>query len=162
MAQKVRVGFIGTGGIGRYQAAILAKMQDVELVAGADVSEAALKAFQKEHPQARAFSDYRQMLVMDGLDAVSVCTPNCLHKEPTIAALRAGKDVMVEKPMAMNAAEARAMVEAARQTGRRLVIGFQYRLSPQAQALKRFVDAGDIGQPLFVRVQALGGNRLML
>jgi len=57
--------------------------------------------------------------------------------------------------MAMNAAEAQAMVDAARQSSRKLVIAFQYRLSPQAQALKRFVDRGEIGKPLFVRVQAL-------
>jgi len=155
MAREIRVGFIGTGSIARYQASILANVADVEIVAGADVSEASLAAFKEGVPGARTFADYREMLAMDGLDAVSVCTPNYLHREPTIAALRAGKDVMVEKPMAMNAAEAQEMVETARQEARKLTIGFQWRLSPEAQALKRYLDAGEIGRPLFARVQAL-------
>jgi len=155
MDRKIRVGFIGTGGIARYQASCLAKVQDVEIVAGADVNEEALKGFADEFGVGHTFQDYRQMLELPELDAVSVCTPNALHKEPTIAALEAGKDVMVEKPMAMSAADAQAMVEAARRAGRKLVIGFQYRLSPAAQALKRYLDEGQIGRPLFARVQAM-------
>jgi len=155
MAKKVRVGFIGTGGIARYQASILKAIEGVEVVAGADVSEDALDKFGKEAGVKQVFYDYKEMLRKVEMDAVSVCTPNVLHKDPTVAALLAGKDVLVEKPMAMNATEAQAMVDAAVETGRKLAIGFQWRLTPEAQVVKRYVDAGEIGRPLFVRVQAL-------
>jgi len=155
MAKKVRVGFIGTGGIADYQASFLKKMADVEILAGADVSKKALETFAGKHGVPHAFADYKEMLKLKALDAVSVCTPNYLHKAPVIAALRAGKDVMVEKPMAMNAREAQAMVDAAKQARRKLVVGFQFRFSPEAQALKTCVDDGQIGKPLYARVQAL-------
>ncbi|GAG09159.1 unnamed protein product, partial [marine sediment metagenome] len=127
----------------------------VELVAGADVSEKALKSFAEQFGVKQTFTDYKKMLRLKDLDAVSVCTPNYMHKAPTVAALRAGKHVMVEKPMAMNAREAQAMVDAAKEAKRKLVIGFQYRFSPEAQAVKRYVDDGQIGRPLFARVQTL-------
>jgi len=155
MAEKTRVGIIGTGGIGRRQAQTLAKMDDVDLVAGADVSDEALGLFREKLEVEQTFSDYNEMLGKLELDAVSVCTPNFMHKEPTIAALRAGADVMVEKPMAMNAVEAQEMMDTAREAGQKLVIGFQWRLSPTAQALKKYVDAGEIGDAMFCRVQAL-------
>jgi len=155
MAKKVRVGIVGTGGIGRRQVQTLVKMQDVELVAGADVSEQALELFKQQFNVTRLFKDYNEMLKAVEMDAVTVCTPNCMHKDPTIAALKAGKDVMVEKPMAMNAAEAQEMVDTAKRLGRKLVIGFQWRLMPSSQALKRCIDAGQIGDVMFCRVQAL-------
>jgi predicted dehydrogenase len=155
MAREVKVGIIGTGGIGRRQVQTLVKMDGVKLVAGADVSDAALAEFRKQFNVTNTYKDYNEMLAKEKFDAVTVCTPNYLHKDPTIAALKAGADVMVEKPMAMNAAEAREMVETARNLGRKLVIGFQWRLTPQAQALKKQINKGLLGDPLFCRVQAL-------
>ena len=155
MAKKISVGFIGTGRIAGTQARALDPMEGVEIAACADVSKSALSAFAEAHDVRHAFTDYRKMLQLDGIDAISVCTPNHLHKAPVIAALRAGKNVMVEKPMAMNAREAKAMCEAARAADRKLVIGFQYRFSPEAQAIKGYVDDGQLGDILFARVQAL-------
>ncbi len=155
MAKKIRVGFIGTGGIAGSQATALEQLEDVEIVAGTDISQGALSAFAQTHAVPHTFTDYGKMLQLDGLDAVSVCTPNHLHKAPTIAALRAGKDVIVEKPMAMNAHEAKAMCEAAEAADRKLVVGFQFRFSPQGQALKRYVEDGQLGHVMFARVQAL-------
>ena len=155
MSEKIRVGFIGTGGIAGRQAGVLAERDDVEVVSGADVSEEALAAFGDKFELSSTFDDYEAMLAEAELDAVSVCTPNFLHKDPTMKALKAGCDVMVEKPMAMNAEEAQQMIDTAREEDRTLVIGFQYRLSPEAQALKQYVDEGQIGTPLFARVQAL-------
>ncbi len=155
MARLVKVGFIGTGGIATRQAQPLAKDKDVQIVAGADVSEAALDKFAETYGVEQKFTDYNEMLEKVDLDAVSVCTPNYMHKDPTIAALKAGKHVMVEKPMAMNAQEAQAMVDAAKETDGELTMGFQYRLGPDAQTLKRFVDGGHIGKVLFARCQCL-------
>ena len=155
MAQTVRVGVIGTGGISLRQCQRLAQIDDVEIVAGADINEENLQKFVDKYEPKQTFTDYNEMLQMDGLDAVTVCTPNYLHKDPTVAALQAGKHTMVEKPMAMNADEAQAMVDAEAASDVTLTMGFQYRLSPAAQALKRFIDEGRVGKPLFARCQAL-------
>lgn len=155
MASEVRVGFIGTGGIATRQAKRLAELEDVEIVAGCDVSEEALKKFAEKYEVLHAFEDFNEMVRLEQMDAVSVCTPNYMHKDPTIAALKAGKHVMVEKPMAMNAQEAQAMVDAAEESGAALTMGFQYRLGPAPQALKRLIDEGKLGKVLFARCQVL-------
>ncbi|MBS3762671.1 MAG: Gfo/Idh/MocA family oxidoreductase, partial [Planctomycetes bacterium] len=155
MSQEIKVGFIGTGGIAGRQARTLDEIEGVDVVAGADPVEEAREKFAADHDVAQMFSEYEEMLELEELDAVSVCTPNFLHHAPTVAALKSGNDVIVEKPMAMNADEAQEMVETATEADQKLVIGFQFRLSPQAQMLKRYLDEGEIGQPLFGRVQAL-------
>jgi predicted dehydrogenase len=155
MAKKIRVGVIGTGGISRAQAKVLVEIEGVEIVAGADVNEEALKEFAEKFDCPQTFTDYNEMLKLDELDAVTVCTPNSLHKAPVIAALQAGKDVMVEKPMAMNAVEGQEMVDAAEAAGKTLCIGFQWRLGPQSQALKKFAREDRFGKVMYVRVEAM-------
>lgn len=156
MADKIRVGWIGTGGIAGYQVQqLLKRRDDVEIFAGCDISEEALEKFAEDHEVEHTFEDFNEIVQMEELDAVSVCTPNYMHKEPSIAALEAGKHVMVEKPMAMDADEAQAMVDAAERSDGTLTMGFQYRLSPEAQMLKRYERAGEFGDVMFARVQAL-------
>jgi predicted dehydrogenase len=84
-----------------------------------------------------------------------VCTPNFAHRDPTIAALKAGKHVLVEKPMAMNAREAAAMLRASKRAGRKLMVGLNYRWGAGIQALKSFADAGELGEVYFARAQCL-------
>ncbi len=152
--KKIRVGFIGAGEIAEYHMGILSKMDDVKIVAASDIRAEALKAVEKAH-RVKVYESYTDMLAEGGIDAVSVCTPNYLHKQPTIDALDAGLDVMVEKPMAMNAVEARSMVKAAKKNKRLLVIGFQYRYTSEAQTIKRFMDDGQFGNVLYARCKAL-------
>ena len=153
--KKTRVGFIGGGGIGRTHMRHLSKFDDVELVAVADISENALDLCREQFGLKHCCTDYRELLEIEEIDAVTVCTPNALHHQPTIDALRAGVAVMVEKPMAMNAKEAAEMVATAEETGRLLVIGFQYRFRSNAQMLKRSIDKGIFGKVLYARCQAL-------
>ena len=152
---KLRVAFIGAGGIAGTHMRYLKEMSDVELVAQADISEAAMQRWAAQYEIPASFTDYEKMLARINPDAVSVCTPNGLHAPTTIAALKAGAHVIVEKPMAMNAAEARAMIEAAEKAGRKLVIGFQYRFDPKTTYLKHAIDAGQLGNIVYARVQAL-------
>ena len=143
---KIRVGIIGGGGIARgahipgYQ-----KLSDVQIVAVADVAPGKAEETAGLYGIPAAYADYNEMLDKEGLDAVSVCTPNAYHKAPTIAALQAGCHVLCEKPIAMNLQEGRDMVEAAYKAGKTLQIGVNQRFSPEAQVLKRFVDAGELG-----------------
>lgn len=158
MAKKIRVGVIGTGGIahGAHLPAYTAIPEECEIIALCDIDPEALRKTQEKYPQARhAFDDYKKLLEMDEIDAVSVCTPNYAHYQPTVDALKAGKHVICEKPIAMNAREAQEMVDTARRENRILQIGYMSRFSPNSQTLKRFIDAGELGEIYYARAQAL-------
>ena len=153
--RKLRIAFIGAGGIAGTHMRYLAQMPDVEIIAQADISKASMGRRTEEYGIGASYTDYKRMLVEVKPDAVSVCTPNGMHAPATIAALRAGAHVMVEKPMAMNAREAQAMIAAARRKRRKLIIGFQHRFDPRTRFIKDAVDSGRMGKVLFGRVQAL-------
>lgn len=152
---KLRVAFIGAGGIAGTHMRYLAEMADVEIVAQADISEASMQRWAEQYGIADSFTDYEEMLTKVKPDAVSVCTPNGMHAPAAIAALKAGAHVIVEKPMAMNAGEAQAMIDAAEKGKRKLVIGFQYRFDPKTTFIKKAIDAGRMGQIVYGRVQSL-------
>jgi predicted dehydrogenase len=101
------------------------------------------------------FSDYRDLLALDGIDAVSVTTPNAHHAAPSIAALKAGKHVLCEKPIAMNAREATRMVTAARNAKRQLMVAHQHRFRSDVQALKRAIDDGALGDIYYAESNSL-------
>lgn len=155
---RIGIGIIGSGGIARgahlpgYRAL---EREGVKIVAVCDVDEATAKRAASEFHVDHVYTDYERMLERDDIDAVSICTPNYLHKQPTVDALEAGKHVLVEKPLAMNAVEGKEMVEAARRTDRKLQVGFMNRFNSRALALKRFIDAGEMGEIYYGRAQAL-------
>src|SRR5436309_1771544 len=93
--------------------------QGVKIVAVADANPETARKAAEEFDVTHVFTDYKQLLAMDEVDAVSICTPNYLHMQPTIDAFAAGKHVLVEKPLAMNATEGKAMVEAGRRSGKK-------------------------------------------
>jgi predicted dehydrogenase len=156
VAGKLQVGIIGTGGIARNcHMPAWNKHPNCEIIAVCDANEQALNTAAEQFGVKYKFTDYKKMLTMEEIDVVDICTPNYLHAEPAILALNSGKHVMVEKPMAMNAAEGEAMCEAARKAGKKLMVALNCRWGAEAQALKRFVDAGEIGEIYYARVQAL-------
>jgi len=154
-SKKVRVGMIGCGGISGLHITNLKNIPGVEVIAACDINEEAAEAAAKQHEIPHVFTDYKKLLKLKEIDAVSICTPNFFHAEPAIAAARAGKHVMVEKPMAMTAKEAQAMVDASKKARKVLVVGFQYRYDPKTRLLKRAIDAGEFGKILYVRCQAM-------
>ena len=153
--KKLRVAFIGAGGIAGTHMRYYKEMSDVDMVAMADINKAGMERWATQYGIPDAFTDYNDMLKKVKPDAVSVCTPNGMHAPATIAALKAGAHVIVEKPLAMNASEGKQMLDAAKRAKRKLVIGFQQRFDAKAQFLKNAVDAGQFGNVLFARVQAL-------
>lgn len=157
MAKKVRIGVIGTGGIanGAHLPGYALIPDECEIVALCDIDPKALEKTLQKYPVKNTFDDHQKMLEMDEIDAVSVCTPNYAHYECTLNALKAGKHVLCEKPIAMNATEAKEMVATARKEGKILQIGYNSRFAPSNQALKRFVDAGELGDIYYARAQSL-------
>lgn len=155
-AARTRVGLIGAGSIARgaHLPGFLAN-SDVELVAVADPVEGRAVRFANHAGIELAFSDFRELLNREDVDAVSIATPPVAHAETTIASLEAGKHVFCEKPMAMNANEAIAMEQAALKANRVLAIDFQSRFEWDTQEARRLVTTGMLGTPHFARASYL-------
>jgi predicted dehydrogenase len=158
MEKKVKVGIIGCGGIanGKHMPS-LSKLSDVEIVAFCDlVEEKAVKAKEEYGtPDAKVYTDYKELLKDTEIEVVHVCTPNRSHAPITIDALYADKHVMCEKPMAKTAADARRMVEVANETGKKLTIGYQHRHKPESIYLKSVIERGDLGEIYFAKAFAV-------
>ena len=158
MGKKFRVGIIGCGGIanGKHMPA-LKNTGRVDMVAFCDIiEERAVKAAREYGtPDAKVYTDYKELLKDDSIEIVHVCTPNRSHSFITIDALEAGKHVMCEKPMAKTYEEAKAMVEAAKRTGKKLTIGYQNRQKPQSLYVKECCDNGELGEIYYARAIAL-------
>jgi len=116
----------------------------VDAVCARNQERARLLAEQFEIPH--VYGDWREMLAQEKPDIVSVCLPNVLHYEVTLAALDAGAHVLCEKPLATSAAEARAMFDAAHRNGRRLMAAHHFRFDVAAQAIKEVVESGALGE----------------
>lgn len=156
MTKPFKVGFIGAGAIARTHADALLKNANVEICCAADVSDETLKIFKEKYKVDGLYKDFKQMLSKEkDLDAVDICTPNGLHAPNTIAALEAGKHVLVEKPMAMNVQEAQAMLDASKRAGKQLIIGFQFRFDSRTKVIRDQIDRGSFGKILYVRAQWL-------
>jgi len=153
--RPVRVGVIGCGQIARHHLTTYSQLPagQVEVVAIADISEACVADAGKlfHIPTIHQFTDFRELLKRDDIDAVDVCLHNNLHRPATEAALRAGKHVYCEKPMAGSYADAAAMLETANQTGRALSIQLSTLFANETIAARQLVDAGELGEVYFAR-----------
>ena len=156
--RKLRIGIIGTGGIAGSHIASYKKQPDVEVVAGADlIPGKAEKFFKDNEVEAKAFTDYKEMIDTMNLDAVSVCTYNRTHAECTIYALEHGLPVLLEKPMTVTLDEAIAIREAEKKSGKIVSVGFQPGFDANMQMIKKIVQSGELGRVYYV--QTGGGRR---
>src|SRR5699024_4583514 len=135
----------------------LSKIKEVELVAFCDIvidkAEQAASKYGSEN--ARVVEDYQEVLADKSIDVIHVLTPNNSHADISIAALEAGKHVMCEKPMAKTSAEAKAMVEAAERTGKKLTIGYDNRFRADSQHLHNVTREGGLGDIYFAKAHAI-------
>ncbi len=158
MDRIVKVGIIGCGGIanGKHMPSLRA-LPNVEMVAFCDIIPEKAQKAAKEFgtPDARVYTDYRELLKDESIEVVHVCTPNREHADISVDALYAGKHVMCEKPMAKTAADARRMYEAAVATGKKLSIGYQHRHKVAAQVAKEYIEKGELGEIYYANCYAL-------
>ncbi len=158
MARLIKVGIIGCGGIANNKhMPSLSKVADCEMVAFCDIiperAEEAAKRFGT--PNAKTYTDFNELLKDPEIEVVHVCTPNRSHSIITVAALEAGKNVMCEKPMAINSTEAKKMLDAAKRTGKKLSIGYQNRFTPEALYLKNEAKEGTFGDIYYAKATAI-------
>lgn len=145
---SVGVGVIGAGTIGKIHARIYHEMPYTQLIAVADINPQRAQALAREY-DCKWYGDYVDLLKHRHIEAVSVATPDYLHRDPVITALNAGKHVLVEKPLATNLEDARAMLKAARKNARYLMVNYNNRWGFVYQKAKALIDSGQIGTPLF-------------
>ena len=160
--RKLRIGIIGCGWIADSHIDSYKRMPDVEIVAGCDLIPGKAAAFFKKNGVEGVKTDYashKEMLDDESLqlDAVSICTYNRQHAEPAIYALNKGVHVMLEKPFTVTIEEAAEVMKAEKASGKVLSIGFQPRLDPNMQMIKKIVDSGELGQNYYI--QTGGGRR---
>ncbi|MCA9840426.1 MAG: Gfo/Idh/MocA family oxidoreductase, partial [Trueperaceae bacterium] len=149
---SLKIGIIGVGGIAKrhyegYQ------MAGAEVVAIADVFEKSLTARQQEWGVRNAFLNYEDLLNLEEVQAVSICTPNAYHHPATLAAARAGKHILCEKPISLNLEKAQEMIDVARECGVVLQIGHHMRSNGAAYKAKQMIDNGDLGNITFMRLR---------
>ncbi len=151
--ERVKLGIIGVGWVAQVvHLPILQKLSDVEVVAVCDRDKGKMQMVAEKFGVRGLYTDVKQMLERDDIAAVIVSTSTDAHKEATLASLYAGKDVLVEKPIARRYAEAVEMADAARETKRKLMVGMNHRFRPDVMILKSFLEGKELGKVFYTRV----------
>lgn len=147
----IRIGIIGVGQIGKSHIANYAKVPGARIVAAADVNEAELRRVAAENQIPNVTTDFRQLLKRDDVDAVDVCLHNNFHMPVTVAALKAGKHVYCEKPMAGAYVDAVKMMETAKACKRKLSIQLSTLFAKETKVAKRLIRGGHLGRVYLAR-----------
>lgn len=154
---KIRIGIIGVGQIGKRHVEEYSKIENAEMVAIADVNEAEARRVAAQYNIPDVYTDFRQLLARDDIQAVDVCLHNNFHMPFTVAGLEAGKHVYCEKPMAGSYRDAEKMLTTARETGRMLHIQVRNLFDRETKAAKSLIDGGHLGKLYHAR--SLGYRR---
>lgn len=148
---KIKVGVIGCGSISESHFQAYHNNPNVEIIAVCDLVEDRARAKAEKYNASNVYTDYHELLANAEVQAVSVCTWNNTHAEISIAALRAGKNVLCEKPLCKTVDEALLVEQAVRETGKFLQVGYVRRHASNIAVLKKFIDAGDLGEIYFAK-----------
>jgi predicted dehydrogenase len=143
---KIRLGIIGVGQIGKRHMATYQKITGAEIVAVADINKAELERVGAQADIPNIYTDFRQLLARDDIEAVDVCLHNNFHMPVTVAALEAGKHVYCEKPMAGAYVDALKMWQTAQATGRQVSIQLYPLFQNDTKAAKSLIDSGQLGR----------------
>ena len=155
MSKKIKIGIIGAGSIGSVHANAYATLADAELYALCDILPERLAEKAALHNIGKTYENYEDLRADPQIEAFSVCVPNHLHAPIAIAAFKAGKHVMLEKPMTLNAKLGEDILAARDQAGKLLQMGMVWRQTPEAEVVKQAVDAGRLGEIYQIRVKLI-------
>ena len=149
----LNVGVIGVGNMGKHHARVYSEMKGCRLVAVSDTDEGRGKKIAAQHG-CEYFRDYRAML--GKVDAVSIAVPTAFHKAVALECIRAGKHVLIEKPIADTVENAREIIDAARKSKVKVAVGHVERFNPGVQKLKAMMDNGELGKITTVLARRVG------
>jgi predicted dehydrogenase len=150
--EKLRFGVVGTGWVAQvFHLPILTRLEEVEVAAVCDREKSRSMTVAERFNVPRYYTDYEEMFQNEDLDAVIVSTPTDLHKPIAIAALEAGRNVFVEKPIARFYDEAVSIAESARKNKRHVMVGMNNRFRPDTMILKSFIENGELGKIFYIK-----------
>lgn len=149
MNQKIRMAVVGVGGFGIAHARGIVKTEGMELAMVCDINEEYAKACAKEHDVPYCL-DFYEMIKDETIDGVTIATPDFMHRDMVVAALRAGKHVLCEKPLALNVEECKEMISEAKKTDRVFMVGQICRYTPSFKKTKELIESGEIGELFFI------------
>ncbi len=153
----LRVGIAGFGGMGSTHARAYAGLPEVQVVAAADLRSERREAFVEEY-RGTAYGHFQEMIGEADLDIVGIGLPTDLHSEAAVAAARAGRHVLTEKPMALSVEQCDAMIAAAKEAGTLLMVAQVLRFWPEYALIKEIADSGRLGRALSATATRVGGR----
>lgn len=155
MDRKVRIGIIGTGFMGGAHAEChqLHNLGELYVVSGR--KEEKLKNFKERFGVSKATTDWKEVVHDPDVDIVDITTPNCTHKEIAIECAKAGKDFIIEKPLATNVKDAEEIIEAVKKAGVKAMYAEDLRYAPQYVEAKKVIDQGGIGNVFMIRTNEM-------
>jgi len=146
--RRLKVGVVGGGLWGANHARVFDALPQTELVAVCDISEGRAEALRAQTKGALAYTDYRALIDDPSIEAISIATPDFTHAPIVLAALKANKHVLCEKPLAMTLEETEVIAAAAAISGGKLMVDFHNRVNPPIVQLRDAVASGEIGRPV--------------
>jgi predicted dehydrogenase len=152
---KLKIAVIGLGSISDFHLKSYQQNPDAEIYAVCDINEERARKKAQEFGVKKVYFDYHEILADPAIDAVSICTWNKSHAEISIAALDAGKHVLVEKPLSRTVEEALLIQEAVKRSGKLLQVGFVRRYDKNVQMLRTFADNGDFGEIYYAKASTI-------
>lgn len=147
----INVGFIGVGGMGMGQARAFSKVSGCKVAAASDVSERSIGNFAKEFAGAKTYSNHKDLLADGSIDVVVISTPTLLHKDVAIDAMKSGRHVLTEKPLARTVADCHKMIDASSKTGKLLMVAHCRRFDTDWGCWGKIFKSGKIGSPAVFR-----------
>lgn len=149
---KTRVAVIGLGSVAQLvHLPNLLKIKNAEITAVAEINRSRLHSVADKFNVPKRYTDYSELLKNNDTDAVIISTPTHLHKKMAIDCLNAGKDVLVEKPLARNSSEGQEVIDCANKNNRKLMVGMNLRYRPDSMLIRSLIDAGEIGDPFYIK-----------
>lgn len=155
--EHLKVGLVGFGRFGRIHAEALAKLKDVEVTSICTGSKESAAQAEKEKPGVSIYFDYDEFLARSGADIVDIVSPNYLHAKQAIAAMKKGKMLILEKPIAINIDDARQMLKVQKETSSKVQLMFEYRYATFWKAFKNTLDEGLVSNPTFAKIESWRG-----
>lgn len=153
--KETNVGVIGVGAMGYNHVRIYSELENTNLVAISDMVRGTLDSVSKEFNTV-GYVDMDNILQLDDVEAVNICVPTVFHHDVVMNAIEAGKNVLVEKPIASKLTEAREMINAAKDAGVTLATGHVERFNPAVRVAKELIDSGEIGEVVTAHAKRLG------
>jgi len=150
--EKTKVAVIGLGGIAQLvHLPNLIKIENVEVTAVGEINKNRLNTIADKFNIKERYKDHNELLNKCDAGTILITTPTSTHKEVAIACLKAGKDILIEKPLARTYQEAKQIYDAAKKYKKKVMVGMNLRFRPDAMILKSLLNAGEIGQPFYIK-----------